>query len=88
VAAADLALAGIARLADDVGVPQSFTTLPDYTKSRVGMNGFPAVSAADSDIAQITTHALGDVCTITNPKLMTPDSMAALVEDSLVGTRS
>ncbi|MEM8924968.1 MAG: iron-containing alcohol dehydrogenase [Actinomycetota bacterium] len=88
VAAADLAIEGVARLANDVGVPQSFTTLPDYTKSRIGMNGFPPVSADAADIEQLTTHALGDVCTITNPKLMNPTSMSALVTDALVGSRS
>lgn len=88
VAAADLAVEGVNRLADDVGVPQSFTTLPDYTKSRVGMNGFPPVSATDADVEQITMHALGDVCTMTNPRIMTPEGMSGLVADSLVGTRS
>lgn len=88
VAAADLAIAGITRLAEDVGIPQSFTTLPDYTKNRITMNGFPPVTASSADVEQITAHALGDVCTMTNPKLMTPASMASLVEDSLVGTRS
>ncbi|MEM9134842.1 MAG: iron-containing alcohol dehydrogenase [Actinomycetota bacterium] len=88
VAAADLAIEGINRLADDVGIPQSFTTLPDYTKSRIGMNGFPPVSATDADVEQITTHALGDVCTVTNPRIMTPEGMSGLVSDSLVGARS
>ena len=88
VAAADLAIEGLARLASDVGIPESFTTLPDYTKSQVGQNGFPAVSATATDIERITTHALGDVCTVTNPRLMTPESMSALVSDSLVGSRS
>jgi len=87
-AAADLAIEGINRLADDLGIPQNFATLPDYTKSRVGMNGFPQVSAEAADIEHLTTHALADVCTATNPKLMTPESMSALVSDSLVGTRS
>jgi methanol:N,N-dimethyl-4-nitrosoaniline oxidoreductase len=88
VAAADLALEGVARLASDVGIPQNFTTLPDYTKSRIGLNGFPEVSASDADIDHIATHALGDVCTVTNPRLMTQESMRELVSDSLVGTRS
>ncbi len=87
VAAADLAIEGVNRLAADVGIPQNFMTLPDYTKSQVGMNGFPAVAAADTDVEALTTHALGDVCTMTNPKIMTPESMAAVVTDSLVGSR-
>ncbi|NQY55963.1 MAG: iron-containing alcohol dehydrogenase [Ilumatobacteraceae bacterium] len=88
VAAADLALEGMIRLADDLDIPQSFTTLPDYTKSRVGTNGFPSVSAEPADIEHLTSHAMVDVCTATNPKLMTPESMSALITDALVGTRS
>ncbi|MEM7341112.1 MAG: iron-containing alcohol dehydrogenase [Actinomycetota bacterium] len=88
VAAADLAIEGIHRLAADVGIPPSFGNLPDYTKSRVGMNGFPPVSATPGDIEHLTMHALGDVCTVTNPRIMTPESMSALVTDSLVGAPS
>ncbi|MEM9517088.1 MAG: iron-containing alcohol dehydrogenase [Actinomycetota bacterium] len=88
VAAADLALEGVTRLADDLGIPQSFSTLPDYTKSRVGTNGFPAVSAGTADVEHLTAHALVDVCTATNPKLMTPESMSGLITDALVGSRS
>ncbi|MEM7322976.1 MAG: iron-containing alcohol dehydrogenase [Actinomycetota bacterium] len=88
VAAADLAIEGVHRLAADVGIPDNFTNLPDYTKSRVGQNGFPAVSSSEADIEHLTTHALGDVCTPTNPRIMTPESMSALMADSLVGSRS
>ncbi|MEM8618607.1 MAG: iron-containing alcohol dehydrogenase [Actinomycetota bacterium] len=88
VAAADLALEGVARLADDLGIPQSFTTLPEYTKSRVGMNGFPEISEENANMEHLTAHALADVCTATNPKQMTPESMSALLTDSLVGARS
>ena len=88
VAAADLAIEGIKRLADDVGIPDNFSSLPDYTKSRIGMSGFPELSAPDADITHLSTHAMGDVCTMTNPKMMTPESMAGVIEDSLVGARS
>ena len=88
MAAADLAIEGIKRLADDVGIPDNFSSLPDYTKSRIGMNGFPELSAPDADITHLSTHAMGDVCTMTNPKMMTPESMAGVIEDSLVGARS
>lgn len=86
--AADLAVEGINRLADDVGIPQNFSTLPAYTKSQIGQNGFPEISTTDADIEALTMHALGDVCTATNPRIMSPESMAAVVADSLVGTRS
>lgn len=86
--AADAALEAASRLADDVGIPQNFTSLPEYSKSRVGHHDMPAVSATDDDITRIATHALGDVCTVTNPRVLTPDAMSELVRDSLVGSRS
>lgn len=88
VAAADLALEGVARLADDVGIPQNFTSIPDYTKSRVGTNGFSQISSKATDVEQLTTHALGDVCTMTNPRIMSPEDMSGIINDSLVGSRS
>jgi len=85
--AADAALAAAARLADDVGIPQSFTTLPAYSKSRVGESGFPTPTE-ESDVGAIALHALGDVCTMTNPRVMTLDSLGDVVRDCLVGSRS
>ncbi len=86
--AADAALAAAVRLADDVGIPQSFTSLPDYSKSRVGRHDLPPVSATDDDVARIAQHALGDVCTVTNPRMLTPDAMERLVRASLSGSRA
>lgn len=88
VKAADLAIEGINRLASDVGIPQNFTSIPAYTKSQVGTNGFPEITTTDSDIEQLTAHALGDVCTATNPRIMSPESMGAVIADSLLGDRS
>ncbi|WP_395153909.1 iron-containing alcohol dehydrogenase [Ilumatobacter sp.] len=86
--AADAALAAASRLADDVGIPQNFTDLPDYSKSRVGQGGFPTPSATDDDVGRIALHALGDVCTMTNPRVMNLDSLGSVVKDCLVGSRS
>ena len=88
VKAADLAIEGINRLADDVDIPQNFTSIPAYTKSQVATNGFPEITTTDSDIEQLTVHALGDVCTATNPRIMSPESMGAVIADSLLGNRS
>jgi methanol:N,N-dimethyl-4-nitrosoaniline oxidoreductase len=86
--AADAALAAADRLADDVGIPQNFTDLPAYSKSRVGEGGFPPPNASDDDVARISLHALGDVCTITNPRAMTLDALGGIVTDCLVGSRN
>ncbi|MEM8748273.1 MAG: iron-containing alcohol dehydrogenase [Actinomycetota bacterium] len=88
VQAADAALDAASRLADDVGIPQSFTDLPEYSKSRVGRHDFPAVTSSDDDVARIAEHALTDVCSLTNPRMLTPDAMQDMVRDSLVGSRN
>ncbi|MEM1333034.1 MAG: iron-containing alcohol dehydrogenase, partial [Actinomycetota bacterium] len=88
VQAADAALEAAARLADDVGIPQNFTDLPEYSKTRVGKHDLPAVSSTDDDVARVALHALGDVCSLTNPRMLTPDAMQTMVRDSLVGSRS
>lgn len=92
VAAADLALAGIIRLADDVGIPQNFASIPAYTKSRVGLGDFAEAglpSADDpADMAGMAMHALTDVCSFTNPRALTLDSMSELLRVALEGTRS
>ena len=88
VQAADAALEAASRLADDVGIPQNFTDLPEYSKSRVGHHDFPAVTSSDDDVVRIAEHALTDVCSLTNPRMLTPDSMQHMVRDSLVGSRS
>lgn len=88
VQAADAALAAASRLADDVGIPQNFTDLPDYSKSRVGRHELPAVSSSDDDVTRLAAHALEDVCSLTNPRALAMEAMEAMVRDTLTGSRS
>jgi len=93
VQAADAALDAVRRLADDVGIPQNFTSLnslPRYSKSRIGEGRYArsaTIVGDDADCARIALHALGDVCTVTNPKALTLDSMTGLVRASMIGGR-
>jgi len=93
VQAADAALMATRRLADDVGIPHNFTSLndlPRYSKSRIGEGRYAhaaTIVGDDADCARIALHALGDVCTVTNPRALTLDSMAGLVKASMVGSR-
>ena len=93
VQAADAAFEAVRRLADDVGVPQNFTslnTLPRYSKSRIGEGRYAhaaTIAGDDADCARVALHALGDVCTVTNPKALALDSMTALVRSAMVGSR-
>lgn len=92
VAAADRTLEGLIRLADDVGIPQNFASIPDYTKSRVGVGDYAAAgrpSADDpTDVGAMAMHALTDACSFTNPRSLTLESMTDLLVESLTGTRS
>ena len=78
VAAADLALEGMIRLADDLDIPQSFTTLPDYTKSRVGTNGFPSVSAEPAERTIAPSPSPADATTVG----LKPASASLMLETS------
>lgn len=93
VQAADAALDAVRRLADDVGIPANFTslnTLPRYSKSRIGEGRYAhaaTIAGDEADCARIALHALGDVCTVTNPKALTLDTMTTLVRSAMVGSR-
>jgi methanol:N,N-dimethyl-4-nitrosoaniline oxidoreductase len=93
VQAADAAFDAVRRLADDVGIPQNFTslnTLPRYSKSRVGEGRYAhaaTIVGDEADCGRIALHALGDVCTVTNPKALTLDGMTGLVRTAMVGSR-
>lgn len=93
VQAADAAFEAVRRLADDVGIPQNFTslnTLPRYSKSRIGEGRYAdsaTIVGDDADCARVALHALGDVCTVTNPKALTFETMTSLVRTAMVGSR-
>lgn len=93
VQAADAAFDAARRLADEVGIPQNFTslnTLPRYSKSRIGEGRYAhaaTIVGDDADCARIALHALGDVCTVTNPKALTLEGMTGLVRTAMVGSR-
>jgi formaldehyde dismutase / methanol dehydrogenase len=93
VQAAEAAVDAARRLADDVGIPANFTSLnalPRYSKSRIGEGAYShaaTIVGDDADCARIAVHALGDVCTVTNPKALTIETMTNLVRASMTGAR-
>ncbi len=92
IAAADATLAGLIRLADDVGIPQNFASIPSYTKSRVGLGryeskGVPSSSDA-AHVGNLAMHALTDACSFTNPRTLTLDALTGLVRSAISGSRS
>ena len=92
VAAADRTLAGLIRLADDTGIPQNFSSIPPYTKSRVGLGPFADTGLPSADdparVGEMAMHALTDVCSFTNPRSLTLEAMTDLLVEALEGRRS
>jgi len=92
VAAADAAFAAIVRLANDLEIPQNFGQLPAYSKSQVGLGLYADAGAPSADdpthVDELAQHALGDICSFTNPRSLTLDTMTNLMNEALVGTRS
>jgi methanol:N,N-dimethyl-4-nitrosoaniline oxidoreductase len=93
IQAADAAYEAVCRLADDVDIPQNFTSLnssPRYSKSRVGEGNYASratIVGDQADCGRIALHALGDVCTVTNPRALTLESMTGIVGSAMVGSR-
>ena len=92
VQAADAALEAAVRLAKDVGAPENYTSLntaPPYTKSRIGMGRYADSATIVGDAAdclRIAEHATRDVCTITNPRQLSIDSLSMLVDSCMNGS--
>lgn len=92
VQAADAALEAALRLAKDVGAPENFTSLntaPPYTKSRIGMGRYAnsATIAGDAaDCLRLAEHAIGDVCSFTNPRQLSVPTFTKLIDDCMNGS--
>lgn len=89
VQAADAALDAAIRLSRAVGIPENFTALndrPPYSKSQLGQGRYsstPKILGDDADCERIATHAMGDVCTATNPRQLSLPSMIDLVRSCM-----
>jgi len=92
VAASERALEAAIRLSKDVGIPPNFTSIGDYTKSRMGQGKYAEwnkngkVVGDEHDVDRITKHVQGDGSTPGNAREVTYDAVAPIVRHSLTGS--
>ena len=91
VTAAERALEAAIRLSKDVGIPANFTSVRNYTKSRMGVGryaewGGPTVKGDQADAERIARHVLGDSCTPGNAREVTFESVLPVVQHCLTGS--
>ncbi len=91
VSAAERALEAAIRLNKDVGIPANFTSVGNYTKSRMNMGryaewGGPKVRGDEADVERISQHVLGDACTPGNPREVTIEALRPVVQHCMTGS--
>ena len=91
VTAAERALEAAIRLSKDVGIPANFTSVGDYTKSRMNLGkyaewGGPKVKGDKADIERVSRHVLGDACTPGNAREVTFEGLLPVVEHCMTGS--
>lgn len=90
VQAAEAALEAAIRIYKDVGIPENFTSVTDYTKNRMGTGIYKdagsTIAGDAADVERVTAHVLGDACTPGNPQECTMDTVRPVVQACMTGT--
>lgn len=91
ISAAERALEAAIRLSKDVGIPPNFTSVGNYTKSRMNTGkyaewGGAKIRGDQADIERIARHVLGDACTPGNAREVTFEALLPVVEHCMTGS--
>jgi len=90
VQASEAALEAAIRLAKDVGIPENFTSVEDYTKNRMDTGVYEGkgrtIRGDDADVERVAKHVMGDACTPGNPQECTVERLMPVVRETMVGS--
>ncbi len=91
VSAAERALEAAIKLSKDLGIPENFSSVGDYTKSRLNTGkyaewGGPKIRGDEKDVDRITRHLQGDASIPGNAREVTYEAMAPVVRHALTGS--
>jgi formaldehyde dismutase / methanol dehydrogenase len=90
VQASEAALEAAIRLYKDVGIPENFTSVQDYTKNRMNTGIYKGkgkrIKGDDADVERVAVHVMGDACTPGNPQECTVERLKPVVRGSMVGS--
>lgn len=84
-AAGDVAMESVVRLARDVGIPENFSSVTPYAKSRIGTGWYAnrpvEIRSDEHELRQMAEHLVADVCTPANPRDVTVDDAVEILRD-------
>ncbi|MGB0097003.1 MAG: NDMA-dependent methanol dehydrogenase [Solirubrobacteraceae bacterium] len=90
VQASEAALEAAIRLSKDVGIPENFTSLVDYTKNRMDTGIYEGkgrrIRGDEADVERVAKHVMGDACTPGNPQECTVERLMPVVREAMVGS--
>lgn len=86
VQAADQAIDAVIRLAKDCGIPENFSQVGEYPKTRMGKGWYEgrpteAIQSDDEELQKMAEHMMGDLCTPGNPRDLTVDGAKEVLRD-------
>ncbi len=84
-AAADKAIDAAVRLSRECGIPENFSSVTPYAKSRMGVGWYEQrpseIQSDDDELGEIAAHMMGDLCTPGNPRDLTHSDAVAILRD-------
>ena len=90
VQASEAALEAAIRLSKDVGIPENFTSVVDYTKNRMDTGIYEGkgrrIRGDEADVERVAKHVMGDACTPGNPQECTVERLMPVVREAMVGS--
>ena len=88
VQAADRAIEAVIRLARDCGIPENFSQVAEYPKSRMGQGWYEgrptaALQSEDEELQKMAEHMMEDLCTPGNPRDLTVGGAKEILRDCM-----
>jgi methanol:N,N-dimethyl-4-nitrosoaniline oxidoreductase len=87
VQAGDRAIDAVVRLARDVGIPENFSSVRPYPKSRIGQGWYknrPTKIASDeAELKKMAEHMMMDICTPGNARTLTVEDAYEILRASV-----
>lgn len=87
VQAGDRAIEAVIRLAKDVNIPENFSSVQPYPKSRMGLGWYSKrpkeIKSDEEELRKMAQHMMGDLCTPGNPRTLTLDEAFEILRDSI-----
>ena len=85
VQAADQAIDAVIRLAKDCGIPENFSQVGEYPKTRMGQGWYEnrptKIESDDEELQKMAEHMMGDLCTPGNPRDLTAEGAQEVLRD-------